>query len=212
MSIFITMLFAFGSIYGGYCCGYAIDTQYRDPDGGLPRITIPYKQKWLFYFRWLSGCEVLRVGVFLELFGLFIGSMQIILCLIGICCNIKTNTVLIISFILLFIYAFISTALLVYNSIHFRRNYDKKNIRGKRCWSCEIEAHIHACPPARKVTVQFHIDKGRRYYCITLEGNEKKQFWAIANGFDPQDGSTVFALYGNDAPYFELVPRSPDVF
>lgn len=211
MVSFICFLFSFADILGGYRSGYATDVQYRHPDGALPRTVIPRKWKWIFHFKWISGCEVLTVSVFLEYLGLFSGIIQFVFGFAGLCNIGKPRDVFIISMFLQCLFVCIVVIALAINSALYHKNFSSKNLKAPRCWACELEAQFRFQPPVRKVYVWSHFDtcQKKRYYRISLKAGGGKMFWSVANGFDPSDGSVVFALYGSDTPYFELVKRSP---
>lgn len=203
---------SFVDIYGGYHSGYSTDMEYRHPDGAVPRTNIPRKWKWLFHFKWISGSEVLTVGVFFELIGLFTGIMQFLLGVAALCNIEKSGDVFIISLLLECLLACTVVIALVKTGTLYHKNFFSKNLKAPRCWACELEAQFRFLPPVRKVYVWSHLDtnQGKRYYRISLKARGGKMYWAeAANGFDPPDGSVVFALYGYDTPYFELVKRNP---
>lgn len=140
---FLCLLFSFVDVFGSYQSGYAIDLQYRHPDGGLPRTVVPRKWKWLFYFKWISGCEVLTESVFLELFGLFMGIAQLAVGFASICKIGSPRSIFTISMLLQFLFAFIILIALAIRSVRYHKNFYRKNLKAPRCWACELEAHFH---------------------------------------------------------------------
>ena len=123
MVSFICFLFSFADILGGYRSGYATDVQYRHPDGALPRTVIPRKWKWIFHFKWISGCEVLTVSVFLEYLGLFSGIIQFVFGFAGLCNIGKPRDVFIISMFLQCLFVCIVVIALAINSALYHKNF-----------------------------------------------------------------------------------------
>jgi len=198
------LVFAIGIFLSGYYGGYSFNIEYRDDTGGLKRVVIPQKWKWLFHLKWE---EVLMYSVVMQL----IAWICAVLSLIGgylLCCFFSRRSGEIFSFILMMAYGCFLLFSSIIVTVRYYRNFWMIHRKAKRCWSCELKENMSIHPIECKVYVVSKVfdHKERKIYQIQYGRWIKRKYEAVASkGYIPKEKTYARALYTSERPYFVLV-------
>lgn len=175
----------------GRSVGKTIDIQYREAEGQPKLVKIPAHMKWLFYFRYLSGTEVVQEGLIAQVGGYIFSVLELIVFFLARVWGADELFVEIADWLIIVYAVILCIGILLPMSIRYEHNLQ---VAYDRDWVTRLQEVLTLYPKRRcKITAQV----GPATYEIVLGRWGKKK--RIAKASVPVDvGTHMYAVHSNE--------------